>query len=125
MTQIPSRAGSGLGRAALVLTLVCSLCAVATIPAGAQNLFRQLSQDVFSGGPGQHMTEVEPGAFAYGSTIVAAFQVARVYGGGGMDVGFSTSTNGGIAWTNGYLPGLTQWYQPNGSTYSAASDASV
>ena len=125
MTQISSRAGSGLGRAALVLTLVCSLCAVAAIPASAQSLFRQLSQDVFSGGPGQHMTEVEPGAFAYGSTIVAAFQVARVYGGGGMDVGFSTSTNGGIAWTNGYLPGLTQWYQPNGSTYSAASDPSV
>ena len=125
MTQIPSRAGSGLGRAALVLTLVCSLCAVATIPAGAQNLFRQLSQDVFSGGNGQHMTEVEPGAFAYGSTIVAAFQVARVSSGGGMDIGFATSTNGGIAWTNGYLPGLTQWYQPNGSTYASASDASV
>src|SRR5271165_3304653 len=125
MTQISSRAGSGFGRAALVLTLVCSLGAVTAIPASAQNLFRQLSQDVFSGGNGQHMTEVEPGAFAYGPTIVTAFQVARVRNGGGMDVGFATSTNGGIAWTNGYLPGLTQWYQPNGSTYSAASDPSV
>jgi hypothetical protein len=123
MTQISSRACGGFGRAALVLTLVCSLCAVAAIPASAQSLFRQLSQDVFSGGPGQHMTEVEPDAFAYGSTIVAAFQVARVYGGGGMDVGFATSTNGGIAWTNGYLPGVTTWYQ--GGTYNAASDPSV
>ena len=69
------------------------------------------------------MSEVEPGAFAYGSTIVAAFQVSRVYGGGGMDVGWATSTNGGISWTNGYLPGLTTWYQ--GGTYNSASDASV
>src|SRR5208337_1272417 len=113
MTQISSRAGSGFGHAALVLTLVCTLCSLAAIPATAQNLFRQLSQDTFSGGNGQHMSEVEPGAFAYGPTIVAAFQVARVSSGGGMDIGFATSTNGGIAWTNGYLPGLTQWYQPN------------
>ena len=125
MTQISSRHCGGFGRAALVLTLICSLCVFAAIPAGAQSLFRQLSQDSFSGGSGQHMTEVEPGAFAYGPTIVAAFQVARVSSGGGMDIGWATSTNGGIAWTNGYLPGLTQWYQSNGSTYSAASDASV
>src|SRR5271166_4920827 len=123
MTQISSRAGSGFGRAALVLTLACILCAVAAIPASAQSIFRQLSQDLFSGGPGQHMSEVEPGAFAYGPVIVAAFQVARVYGGGGMDVGFATSLNGGIAWSNGYLPGLTSWYE--GGTYNAASDPSV
>ncbi len=125
MTQNSFRACGGFGRAALVLTLICSLCIFAAIPAGAQSLFRQLSQDSFSGGSGQHQTEVEPGAFAYGPTIVVAFQVARVYGGGGMDVGWATSTNGGIAWTNGYLPGLTEWYQGNGSTYSAASDPSV
>src|SRR5271165_2563316 len=125
MTQIFSRHCSGSSRAALVLILICSLCVFATIPAGAQNLFRQLSQDVFSGGNGQHQTEVEPGAFAYGPTIVAAFQVARVVNGGGMDIGWATSTNAGISWTNGYLPGLTKWYQSNGSTYPAASDPSV
>ena len=93
------------------------------VPASAQGLFRQLSQDSFSGGSGQHQSEVEPAAFAYGPTIVAAFQVARVYGGGGMDVGWATSTNGGISWTNGYLPGLTTSYK--GGSYSAASDPSV
>ena len=123
MTQISSRNCSGSSRAALIFTLICSLCVFAAIPAGAQSLFRQLSQDSFSGGNGQHQSEVEPGAFAYGPTIVAAFQVARVSSGGGMDVGFATSTNGGIAWTNGYLPGLTTWYQ--GGSYSAASDPSV
>ena len=125
MTKLSLRHSLGFGRPVLVLILISSLCVFAAIPAGAQNLFRQLSQDTFSGGNGQHMTEVEPGAFAYGSTIVVAFQVARVRNGGGMDVGWATSTNAGIAWTNGYLPGLTQWYQPNGSTYSAASDPSV
>jgi len=31
--------------------------------------------------------------------MVAAFQVARVADGGGADLGFSTSTDGGKAWT--------------------------
>jgi len=125
MKEISLRHGSGFGRPAFVFALILSLCVFTAIPSGAQSLFRQLSQDSFSGGSGQHMSEVEPGAFAYGSTIVVAMQVARVSSGGGMDVGWATSTNGGLAWTNGYLPGLTQWYQSNGSNYSAASDASV
>jgi hypothetical protein len=125
MKGISLRPAVGLGRPILVLALIFNLCVFAAIPAAAQSLLRQLSQDSFSGGNGQHMTEVEPAAFAYGSTIVAAFQVARVVNGGGMDIGWATSTNGGIAWTNGYLPGLTKWFQSNGSTYSAASDASV
>src|SRR5208337_3699515 len=83
----------------------------------------QLSEDTFTDSPSQHETEVEPGTFSYGSTIVSAFQVARIYGGGGADIGFATSTNGGATWTNGYLPGITI-YEGNG-TNSAASDASV
>ena len=124
MKQSYSHRCSGLGRAALVLSLALVVGLFGAIPVSAQSLFRQLSQDSFSGGSGQHQSEVEPGAFAYGPTIVAAFQVARVYGGGGMDVGFATSTNGGIAWTNGYLPGLTHVVSRRGS-YSAASDPSV
>jgi hypothetical protein len=93
------------------------------VPASAQGLFRQLSQDSFTDPAAQHMTEVEPGAFAHGSAIVAAFQVARIYSGGGDDVGWATSLNGGISWTNGTLPGLT--VSGGGGTNSAASDASV
>ena len=69
------------------------------------------------------MTEVEPGAAANGPVIVAAFQVARISSGGGADIGWATSLNGGISWTNGYLPGLTQW--EGGGPNSAASDAAV
>ncbi|MGB9195759.1 MAG: sialidase family protein, partial [Terriglobales bacterium] len=91
--------------------------------AQAQVPLTQLSQDTFTDPASQHQSEVEPGTFSYGSTIVTAFQVARIYGGGGADIGFATSTDGGTTWTNGYLPGLTI-YQGNGLS-DAASDAAV
>jgi hypothetical protein len=55
--------------------------------------------------------------------MVAAFQVARVHDGGGADVGFATTKDGGKTWTHGLLPGLTVHYKKG--TNSAASDASV
>src|SRR5215217_2436916 len=56
-----------------------------------------------------HQTQVEPDTFASGSTIVAAFQVGRIYDGGACAIGFSTSTDNGATWTSGLLPGLTKW----------------
>lgn len=102
---------------------VLAVILVLTAFAPAQVALTQLSQDTFTDMASQHESEVEPGAFTYGSTIVTAFQVARIYGGGGADIGFATSTDGGTTWTNGYLPGITI-YQGNG-TYDAASDAAV
>ena len=93
-----------------------------TVFAQAQVTLTQLSEDTFTDSPSQHDTEVEPGTFSYGSTIVSAFQVARIYGGGGADIGFATSTNGGVSWTNGYLPGITIY---EGGMNLAASDAAV
>ena len=107
------------------LVLLLFIFTFATVISGfaqSANLL-QLSFDPFSNSSSQHQTEVEPGAFAYGNTIVTAFQVARIYGGGGADIGFATSKDGGQTWTSGLLPGLTQWYQ--GGTNSAASDAAV
>ncbi|HVZ17854.1 MAG TPA: sialidase family protein [Terriglobales bacterium] len=83
----------------------------------------RVSTDTFDNQDSVHRTEVEPHTFAYGSTIVSAFQVARVFAGGGADIGFATSTNGGKSWVHGYLPGLTVNYQ--GGTFTAASDAAV
>jgi len=40
-----------------------------------------------------HRTEVEPDSFSNGSTIVAAYQVGRIYDGGACAIGFATSTN--------------------------------
>jgi len=83
----------------------------------------RISSDTFTAAPGQHASQVEPHAYAFGSTIVSAFQVGRINAGGGVAIGFSTSTNGGVSWTNGSLPGLTTAFQ-NGS-FTAASDPVV
>lgn len=82
----------------------------------------KLSTDTFSNANSQHATEVEPSAFAYGSTIVTAFQVGRIFGGGSADIGFATSTDNGITWENGFLPATTQFQ--NGA-FLAISDPSV
>ena len=84
----------------------------------------QLSQDTFKNTSSQHATEVEPDIYSYGSTIVTAFQVGRIFSGGAADIGFATSTNSGSAWTNGYLPGITKAQNP-GNPYDAISDAAV
>ncbi len=124
MKVVQSFSRRGTGRTFLVLSLAAALTVFGVVPASAQSLFRQISQDSFTNSSSQHMTEVEPGAASWGPVIVAAFQVGRISSGGGADIGFATSLNGGIAWTNGYLPGLTQ-YGPGGGPNSAASDAAV
>ena len=83
----------------------------------------RLSTDTFTNASSQHATEVEPDTFAFGSTIVSAFQVGRIFSGGGADIGFATSTDGGTTWTSGFLPGITTFQ--SGGTFTAASDASV
>jgi hypothetical protein len=93
------------------------------IPASAQFTLTKISTDTFTDTDAQHATEVEPDTFAWGNTIVSAFQVGRIFGGGGSDIGFATSTDGGKTWTSGFLPGLTVNYQ--GGSFSAASDAAV
>jgi hypothetical protein len=83
----------------------------------------RVSTDPFTNASSQHRTEVEPDTFANGSTIVSAFQVGRVFGGGSSDIGFATSTNAGATWTNGFLNGIT--VNRGGGRFQAASDASV
>jgi hypothetical protein len=83
----------------------------------------RLSTDPYANASSQHATEVEPDTFAFGSTMVSAFQVGRVFGGGGADIGFATSTDGGTTWSSGFLPGITTFQ--GGGTFSAVSDAAV
>ena len=104
------------------LCVLFAICVAVGLQANAQVALTQLSQDNFTDQASQHLTEVEPGAFTYGSTIVTAFQVARIYSGGGADIGFATSKDGGATWSNGYLPGLTIYA---GGNYTAASDPVV
>jgi len=83
----------------------------------------KLSSDPYNNSTSQHATEVEPDTFAFNSTIVSAFQVGRIFGGGGADIGFATSTDGGTTWSSGFLPGITIFQ--GGVTFTAASDAAV
>jgi Zn-dependent M28 family amino/carboxypeptidase len=84
----------------------------------------QISADPFTNASSQHRTEVEPDTYAYGSTIVAAFQAGRFFDGGASDIGWATSTNGGGTWTSGFLAGITKPQNP-GNPYDRASDPSV
>ncbi len=70
-----------------------------------------------------HHTEVEPDTFSNGSTIVATFQVGRISDGGACAIGFATSSDNGVTWANGLLPGITKYVGagPN----DRATDASV
>jgi hypothetical protein len=70
-----------------------------------------------------HQANVEPDSFSNGSTIVATYQVGRIYDGGACAIGFSTSTNNGASWTNGLLPGLTKYV--GGGPFDRATDAAV
>ncbi len=102
------------------------MLAFATFLAMAAPVHAQLvkiSSDSFTNPESEHKSEVEPDTYSWGSTMVAAFQVARVHDGGGADVGFATTKDGGKTWTQGLLPGLTIHYKKG--TNSAASDASV
>src|SRR5689334_25295920 len=65
-----------------------------------------------------HHANVEPDSFSFGSTIVAAYQVGRIYDGGACATGFSTSTNNGASWTSGLLPGITKY--TGGGTFDRA-----
>jgi len=83
----------------------------------------QLSSDSFTNLSSQHATEVEPGSFSFGSTIITSFQVARISGGGGAAIGYAISNDSGATWQNGFLPGLTTF--EGAGANSAVSDTSV
>jgi hypothetical protein len=82
--------------------LMLGISLATTAPAQAQLTLVKISTDSFHNSSSQHKTEVEPDTYSWGSTMVAAFQVARVDDGGGADLGFATSTDSGKTWTYGY-----------------------
>lgn len=85
---------------------------------------RQLSRDTLLYGDAQPGTQVEPAAFGFGSTVVAAFQSSRFFDAGAAGVGFATSLDGGRTWRSGVLPALTIASTPSGP-FARASDPSV
>lgn len=107
---------------ALIVPVVLTLLSTGSVFAASSLV--QLSSDPYTNSTSQHQTEVEPDTFAYGSTIVSAFQVGRFTDGGSSNIGWATSTNSGATWTNGFLPGTTVFASPTG-TYDRISDPVV
>jgi hypothetical protein len=103
---------------AIILTLIAAAPGLAAVP------LTRVSTDPYTNAASQHQTEVEPDTFSFGSTIISAFQVGRVFGGGAANIGWARSGNGGATWTNGFLPGTTTVASPAGP-YSAISDPAV
>jgi hypothetical protein len=115
-----------VGRRSLRAAVVASGAVAAVLLAGgaaqANVAVTQVSTDPYTDAQAQHRTEVEPDTFSFGSTIVSAFQVGRVSGGGSSNIGWARSGDGGATWTHGFLPGITT---NAGGTYGQVSDASV
>lgn len=103
--------------AALLAVLFLASLAAAQVPV------TQISSDTFSNTTSQHQTEVEPSSYAVANKVVSVFQIGRFTDGGSSDIGFSTSSDGGMTWTNGNLPGITKL--EGTGTYDRASDPSV
>ncbi|GHO71970.1 hypothetical protein KSC_108620 [Ktedonobacter sp. SOSP1-52] len=118
------RRGHGRSLVPFSLLLVCLLALAFPQHASAATTLVQLSSDPYTNSSSQHQTQVEPDSFSFGSTIVSAFQVGRIYGGGSSNIGWATSNDDGTTWTHGFLPGTTTFASPAGS-FTAISDASV
>lgn len=93
-----------------------------TTPVPAALHLLQLSSDPYTNSTSQHKTEVEPASYAYGSTIVAAFQAGRFSDHGSSNIGWATSSDGGVTWQQGFLAGTTVFA---GGPYGRITDPAV
>jgi hypothetical protein len=114
----------GCGISALTLFMVAVVSST-TLAASQESLIR-VSSDPYTNPDSQHRTEVEPDTFAFGKTIVSAFQVGRFpdADAGSSNIGWATSTDEGKTWTHGFLPGITKVVNPT-NPYNRATNASV
>jgi len=101
---------------------VVSADAADKVSSDCEVVSRRLSVDPYSNRDSQHETAVEPDDFAYGSTVVATFQIGRRTGGASSNIGTAVSNDAGRTWQRSTLPGLTV---NAGGTETAASDPSV
>jgi hypothetical protein len=94
-----------------------------TLTVGSTGAPTLVSTDPFTNTTSQHATEVEPDTFAWGNTVVSSSQVGRFTDGGGSDISWNTSTDGGTTWQHGMLPGIT--VHQGGGTWARVSDPAV
>lgn len=107
-----------------MLALVAAISVQGPLAFAEQVSLLQVSSDPFTNTTSQHKTEVEPDNFAFGSTIVSAFQVGRFFDGGSSDIGWATSQDEGKTWKHDFLPGITK-ITNHANQYDRVSDPTV
>ena len=131
--RIVARAGSDLVQAAFGGTDsvdcgagfdIVSADAVDKIASNCEVVSRRISVDPYQNTDSQHETAVEPDSFAWGDTVVAAYQLGRRVNGAAANIGTAVSHDDGRTWTRAVLPGTTLNAVPPGNEF-AASDPSV
>jgi hypothetical protein len=113
-----------LTRTALVAVVATGLVAGGSALASAATSLTRVSTDPYTNPDSFHRTEVEPDTFAFGTTVVATFQVGRFTDGGASNIGWATSTDSGSTWKHGFLPKTTVNAQSPGP-WARISDPSV
>lgn len=103
---------------ALAMVLALAGTALAVVP------LTTVSTDPYTNTTSYHQTELEPDTYSFGSTIVGVFQTGRFSDGGANNIGWATSTNNGVSWTNGFLPSTTVYSTPPGP-WDRISDPAV
>jgi hypothetical protein len=91
------------------------------VAADCEVVSRRLSVDLYANPVAIHETGVEPSVAAWGSTVVAVYQLGRFGRGGATTIGFAVSRDSGRTWQRGVLPGVTVASTPPGPE-QAASD---
>jgi len=105
----------------MIIVSALALVAPGSAAAGSK---QRISSDPFTNPDSQHATQVEPDTFAFGATVVSAFQSGRFFDGGSSDIGFATSQDHGKTWVHGFLPSTTVNSTPAGP-YARISDPAV
>jgi hypothetical protein len=125
MRAVSPRRSSLAFAASLAASLSGGLAlALGSAIARADVALTQVSSDPYTNETSFHATEVEPDTFASGSTLVSVFQVGRFPGGGASNIGWATTTNSGVSYSEGFLPGTTSFASPPGP-YLRISDPAV
>jgi len=104
----------------LILGLWTVLAVSSLASAGA----KIVSVDPYTNATSYHRTEVEPDTYSFGNTLMGTMQTGRFQDGGASNVGYVVSTDGGLTWSHGFLPGTTVFANPPGP-WSRATDPSV
>ena len=103
---------------------IVSADAADKVASNCEVVSRRLSVDPYQNSDSQHETAVEPDSFAWGNTVVAAFQVGRRAAGAASNIGTAMSRDSGRTWTRALLPATTANASPPGPEL-AASDPSI